>query len=85
MLWINNKQSRKNIYQEKCVHYILIIRIYKCILTQSKELLQEKKIRLRIYNESNFLKNNIPVNIEKKISSVEGRFKVTKKKNYRCK
>ena len=38
-----------------------------------------KKIRLRIYNDANFLKDNINVNIEKKVSSVEGRFKVTKK------
>ena len=79
MLWINNKQSRKKYISRKVCSLYFDNKNLQMYLDSIEGVTPRKKIRLRIYNEVNFLKDNIHVNIEKKISSVEGRFKVTKK------
>ena len=79
MLWINNKQSRKKYISRKVCSLYFDNKNLQMYLDSIEGVTPRKKIRLRIYNEANFLKDNINVNIEKKVSSVEGRFKVTKK------
>ena len=78
MLWINNKQSRKKYISRKVRSLYFDNKNLQMYLDSIEGVSQEKN-KIEIYNEDNFLKDNIPVNIEKKISSVEADLKLQKK------
>ena len=77
------KNNGKVLYPPRIINSVYFDNANSDMYFQSIEgTLPRKKIRLRIYDRTNFIGNFFKnANLEYKISSVEGRFKIVKKKN----
>tara|TARA_A100001011_G_scaffold397540_1_gene498873 strand:- start:2036 stop:2668 length:633 start_codon:yes stop_codon:yes gene_type:complete len=77
--WLKSLKSKKKYISRKVCSLYFDNNNLQMYLDSIEGITPRKKIRIRVYNEDNFYKDNLDANLEKKISSVEGRFKTTNK------